>query len=294
MAHTGDLSGKGARTHPSTLSSRRHPDDHDSLRVAGGPPAVLPAREAAGPRCVGRSWPDAQPSLTPSITTTVVEPSRTPPPLKALIVDDCRLHRENLATVFTVFANTKPAVAWDLPSLAAALAKDEPEVVLVNMGTRDNVALLRLVRETCPEAKVIVVGICEEDESLVIACAEAGVAAYHLRSEPLDALLDLMSRVAGGQSICSPAVSAILLKRISSLASQRRIEPVEPVLTAREMQILEMLELGLSNRDIADRLCIALHTVKNHVHSVLTKLGVSTRAEAGAYYRFVRYPGSVS
>lgn len=56
-------------------------------------------------------------------------------------------------------------------------------------------------------------------------------------------------------------------------------------LTAREIQILRMLEAGLANREIAGRLCIAVHTVKNHVHSVLTKLGVSSREEAAALAR---------
>jgi DNA-binding NarL/FixJ family response regulator len=59
----------------------------------------------------------------------------------------------------------------------------------------------------------------------------------------------------------------------------------ELVLTAREIQILRLIESGLSNQEIADHLYIALHTVKNHVHSVLSKLGVSTRAEAAAYAR---------
>lgn len=58
----------------------------------------------------------------------------------------------------------------------------------------------------------------------------------------------------------------------------------------RETQILQMLEMGLSNRDIADRLSVALHTVKNAVHSVLTKLGVSTRAEAAARVRALDLP----
>jgi ATP/maltotriose-dependent transcriptional regulator MalT len=75
---------------------------------------------------------------------------------------------------------------------------------------------------------------------------------------------------------------------LSVLAAQRQPEAKELVLTAREIQILQLLEIGLSNRDIADRLFIALHTVKNHVHSLLSKLGVSTRAEAVACSRSFR------
>jgi DNA-binding NarL/FixJ family response regulator len=79
-----------------------------------------------------------------------------------------------------------------------------------------------------------------------------------------------------------------LLQRLSALASQPQNPLGERILTAREVEILGMLEAGMSNREIADRLCIAVHTVKNHVHSVLTKLGVATRAEAAASARTQR------
>ena len=88
----------------------------------------------------------------------------------------------------------------------------------------------------------------------------------------------------------------MLLRRLSALAARRQPMAKELVLIAREAQILCMLEMGLSNRNIADHLGIAIHTVKNHVHSVLTKLGVvltrlgvSTRAQAAALARTVRY-----
>jgi DNA-binding NarL/FixJ family response regulator len=209
--------------------------------------------------------------------------------IRTLIVDDCTLHRDNLAAIFTANGGAVPAVAWDVPSLYVALSQQSPEIVLLNMGSRDNVVLLRSVRELCPDAKVIAVGLSEDDESEIVACAEAGVAGYHLRAESLDDLLVLMSKVAIGESRCSPGVSAILLKRLSTLAAQRQPESRELVLTTREIQILRLLELGLSNRAIADQLCIALHTVKNHVHAVLSKLGVRTRAEAAAYARSVGY-----
>ena len=77
------------------------------------------------------------------------------------------------------------------------------------------------------------------------------------------------------------------MRRLSSLATQRQPFSTELVLTMREAQILHMLEMGLSNRDIADQLYIAIHTVKNHVHNLLAKLGVSTRAEAAARFRTV-------
>lgn len=207
------------------------------------------------------------------------------PTAEFLIIDDCTLQRETLATVVCREGMSTPAVAWDLLSLQHALAENAPQVVLLSVTTRDSIALLRAVRQLCPAARVIVVGIAADDEDAIIGCAEAGVAGYHMRTDSIDDLLQLMSKVANGESACPPEVSAVLINHLSTLAAQKQPSPKELVLTIREMQILKMLEMGLSNRDIADQLCITLHTVKNHVHSVLNKLGVSTRTEAAAISR---------
>lgn len=206
---------------------------------------------------------------------------------RVLIVDDCTLYRDYLAAVVASHGVVAPGVAWDLPSLVAAFDATLPRVILLNMATRDSAMLLRQALNLSPHLRVVVLGVAEDDESEIVACAEAGVAGYHMRTESLEDLLVLIHKVAAGESLCSPRVSAMLLRRLSTLASQRQSTPKELVLTAREIQILRMLELGLSNRDIADRLCIAVHTVKNHVHSLLAKLGVSTRAQAAALARTV-------
>jgi DNA-binding NarL/FixJ family response regulator len=221
--------------------------------------------------------------------TRVAQPANRLSCARILIVDDCTLYRESLAAVVVAHCSYLPAAAWDLPSLRASLGEVAPDIVLLNMVAHDAEVLLRTVGANFPHAKVVVTCLSEYDEAAIVACAEAGVAGYHLRTDSLDDLLILVSKLLDGESYCSPKVSAILLKRLSALAARRQPEAMELVLTAREIQILRLLEMGLSNRDIADRLCIALHTVKNHVHSVLNKLGVSTRAEAAAYSRSLRY-----
>lgn len=208
--------------------------------------------------------------------------------VRILIVDDCMLYRDNLGEALA--ARGLPAIgfAWDIRTLVIAMRERSVEVILLNIATRDSAALLNIAVATDPSVRIVALGVSEDDESGVIACAEAGVAGYHTRAESFDDLLAQIEKVAGGETICSPRVSAILLQRLSALAAQSTGAPKDWVLTAREVEILAMLEAGLSNRDIADRLCIAVHTVKNHVHSVLTKLGVSTRAEAAAAARAQR------
>jgi DNA-binding NarL/FixJ family response regulator len=209
--------------------------------------------------------------------------------VKILIVDDCMLYRDNLATALA--ANGAPAAgfAWDLPTLAAAMRETPVGVILLNIATRNSAALLAAAMAIDHRVRVVVLGVSDDDESGVIACAEAGVAGYHTRTESFEDLLVLIGKVAAGETLCSPRVSAILLRRLSTLAAQPQPAPRELVLTSREAQILGMLKMGMSNRDIAAQLCIAIHTVKNHVHSVLTKLGVSTRAEAAAVAHTLRY-----
>jgi DNA-binding NarL/FixJ family response regulator len=208
-----------------------------------------------------------------------------------LIIDDCTLHRDNLAAV--IAANgAAVSVAWDLPTLITAVRDTSSGIVLVNVATLDSETLLEAASTINPGARVIALGVSEDDESAIVACAEAGVAGYHTRNQTLEDLLVLMAKVAAGEAWCSPRVSAVLLRRLSALASQREPANKEIVLTAREAQILQMLRVGMSNRDIATQLCIAVHTVKNHVHSLLSKLGVSTRAEAAALSHGVRWtPG---
>ena len=92
--------------------------------------------------------------------------------------------------------------------------------------------------------RIIVLGASENDESEIVACAEAGVAGYHMRTDSLEDLLVLIRKVAAGESSCPPRVSAILLRRLTALASRRQPAAKELVLTAREAQILRMLELG--------------------------------------------------
>jgi DNA-binding NarL/FixJ family response regulator len=204
-----------------------------------------------------------------------------------LIVDDNTLYRQNLAAALAASLDSAPHVAWDTVSLLSCLEQCPPDVVLLSMATTDAAALLQSVSRSRPEAKVIAVGVWEGDEQTIIACAEAGVTGYHLRDESFDDLVSLMKKIAAGESMCSPKVAAVLLRRLSSLAAERKPDTGDLVLTAREVQILRMLELGLSNREIADRLCIALHTVKNHVHSILGKLGVRTRGQAVALSRSI-------
>jgi DNA-binding NarL/FixJ family response regulator len=156
-----------------------------------------------------------------------------------------------------------------------------PDVALVDVAGPQGTASVRVIRKECPNVKVVALAV-PEVEDLIIGCAEAGVAGYVTREGSLEDLVATLESVSRGETLCSPRIAATLLRRLTDLAAQRDPQPQLPRLTARELQIVGLIDEGLSNKEIASRLCIGLATVKNHVHNILEKLQVHRRGEAAA------------
>ena len=149
------------------------------------------------------------------------------------------------------------------------------DVVLVEVSTP---SALQAARAAVSEATggVVAFGI-PMDEHLVIGCAEAGVAALVDADATLAELSSAITHVARRERSCTPGVAATLLAYFSSPTLQEGMDRFR--LTRREREIAEMVAAGLSNKEIARRLCIALPTVKIHVHNLLAKLHVERRTD---------------
>ncbi len=147
-----------------------------------------------------------------------------------------------------------------------------------------------------PEVQVVVAGV-PRNEALVVAYIEAGAVGLVTEEQDLDQLLQAIRTVKRQEGYLSPDLVPALLRRLSSLrralidpqAAARRLE----ALTPREHEILGMLSQGYSNRAIANRLRIAVGTVKNHIHTILQKLRVSGRWEASACLEIAARAGCV-
>ena len=203
-----------------------------------------------------------------------------------LIVDDCRLYREGLAVIIArEYSQVAVRTAHDMDSMLRTLDQRCSDVILLNLASVDSCALMRAARAQSPQSRLIVLGVSEDDEGGIVACAEAGVSGYHLRTGSLAGLVQLISSVIVGESLCTPRVAAVLLRRLAVLAAGGHSDSRGLALTQRETQIVHLLELGLSNKQIAAQLCIEVATVKNHVHNLLAKLGVHRRAHAAAVIR---------
>jgi two-component system, NarL family, nitrate/nitrite response regulator NarL len=196
-----------------------------------------------------------------------------------LVVGPVRVYREGLAHAFARHDDVQ--VIGTAASAAEALrqiAELGPDVVLVDVSPPDGVEAARAL--SAAPVKLVALAAPEDDVS-VIACVEAGVSGFVAREGSLVDVVSATQAVVRGETACSPEIVAALLRRVATAASP----PPSAPLTARERQIVGLIDQGLTNKEIAARLCIELSTVKNHVHNVLEKLGARGRWEAAARMR---------
>jgi two-component system nitrate/nitrite response regulator NarL len=212
---------------------------------------------------------------------------RRSPLMRIFIVSQISLYREGLSAlldrrdgmeVIGVAADESEAVDM---LLGARLA---PDIILLDMSRPDGVTAARWLIDEVPDVRVFAITVPNHERE-VVACAEVGVAGFVTSEASLDDLVDALQCAARGEMLCSPAIAAALLRRIAAVARDRELAKPLTLLTSREREIVALIDEGLSNKQIAQRLFIELPTVRNHVHNILGKLGVHRRAEAVALIR---------
>lgn len=205
--------------------------------------------------------------------------------IRVLVASDVRLYREGLADSLRRGGRVEVVgTAADGGATMRCARELAPDVVLVDLAMVDWESTVRGIVDSARDTGVVVLGVREiEDE--VVACAEAGVAGYVTREASLEELVEVVESVARGESLLAPRIGALLLRRVAEAAGRSRAPTAVGRLTPRELQVVGLIDEGLSNKQIAGRLSIELATVKNHVHSILEKLEVERRAEAAARVR---------
>jgi two-component system nitrate/nitrite response regulator NarL len=205
--------------------------------------------------------------------------------IRVLIVAEIRLYREGLAQMLRAEPEIDVlATARGADEAVKALREAAPDIVLLDMAIPDNTWLVRALVAAVPGTRVVALAV-PEIEREVLACAEAGVAGYVTRDASIEDVVAAVVSAARGEVLCSPRMVATLFERVATLALEASPASIESRLTARELEILDLIDQGLSNKEIARRLTIELSTVKNHVHNILDKLNVSRRSEAAARRR---------
>lgn len=177
---------------------------------------------------------------------------------------------------------------------AISRVKKEPvDIVLISTRLPDHgsyTLATELVKDF-PSTKILILGITETREQ-VLDYIEAGVTGYVLRESSLDDLLAAIRAAYHDKALVSPEIAAALMQRVNELSnviSQTGLTPPDTnSLTSREMEVLDLLYQNKSNQEIAQALVIELGTVKNHVHSILKKLGVSSREDAAMLSAYLK------
>lgn len=204
--------------------------------------------------------------------------------IDVLIVSDIRLYREGLAEMLARDGRLRLAgTAGSIDLALAHLESSEAQVVLLDMGLPESRAAVGAIAASGRRAKVVALGISETCAD-VVSCAEAGVRAYVCRESSLQDLVTAVERAVAGELYCTPRIAAALMDSVARLSARAAGEDGAQ-LTQREIEIAELLDQGLGNREIALRLHISVATVKVHVHHILEKLGTGRRGEATAKLR---------
>jgi two-component system, NarL family, nitrate/nitrite response regulator NarL len=208
--------------------------------------------------------------------------------VRVMIASEVRLYRIGLERLLREIPDVTivgaASSAEEAYELAGALIH---EVMLLDMAMPDAYGIAKRVGRMSPVRKVVALGT-PEDEAEVLACAEAGIAGYVTREGSVDDVVAAIRTIARGEVYCSAKVASSLVRRVAERANSAAaaaggteyVAGRSGSLTTREAQILKLMQQGLSNKMISRTLGIELPTVKNHVHNILTKLGIRRRAEA--------------
>jgi len=163
-----------------------------------------------------------------------------------------------------------------------------PDLILmdVRMPEMDGLAATKEVKQRYPETSVMMLTMHENPDYLLEAL-KAGAAGYVLKDAPQQEIIEAVRRVRNGESPMDPELAARLLRRLTSegeMQSETRVPQAAAYetesLTPRELEVLGLMKLGRTNREIAEDLVISLGTAKNHVEHIMGKLNVSDRTQA--------------
>jgi DNA-binding NarL/FixJ family response regulator len=202
---------------------------------------------------------------------------------RILVVDDHPITRDALASLLAQGGFDVVGEAADGHEAIELARSLQPELVLLDltMPGLDGLSALPGLREAAPEAEIVVLTASGTEDNLLTAI-RAGAAGYLLKSESPDRIVTFLRGVARGEAALSGEVARSLLDQVRAGGRLGGSVPDAntTALSARELEVLLLLDEHLSTDAIADRLYISEHTVRSHVKSLLRKLGVSSRRAA--------------
>ncbi|HWF72788.1 MAG TPA: response regulator transcription factor [Solirubrobacteraceae bacterium] len=207
-------------------------------------------------------------------------------PIRALIVDDHDLFRTGLSSLLAATEGIDVVAQAPGGKMGVRLARElKPDVILMDlrMPDLDGLDAIQEIVEHEPAARIIALTV-GSDEGDVAAAVVAGACGYLVKDAPLDDVVIAVRAAARGEAWLSPRAAAALLDRVRRDNVESEPEPeVISRLSPREVEVLRLVARGLENSEIAEELGISPRTAKNHLSSILGKLGMTNRIQAAIY-----------
>ena len=206
--------------------------------------------------------------------------------IRVAIVDDNRLVREALAAMLGRLPDVQIVAAAS--ANAEVLGRETPDVLLLDagLGDEDSLNVAAAIAKRRSGTKVVIMDLMPTNEDIV-QFVNAGVAGFVLKDATFDEFVATIRAVAAGDKVLPPRMTETLFSQIAlggdARGRERVLEDVR--MTRREREVIELIGEGLSNKEIAQRLNIAAHTVKSHVRNVMEKLALHTRLQIAAFAR---------
>jgi DNA-binding NarL/FixJ family response regulator len=201
--------------------------------------------------------------------------------IRVLIVEDHPMYREGLRATLSLCADITVVATSDTAGEAlAAAVRQQPDVVIMDLQLPDGsgVALTRVIRSRLPRCQVLVL-TGHQDDDTVASAVRAGALGFVTKDATGDEIADAVRTVARLDGAFTGGAVGSLARRLGAQSTQTD-SPFTHALSRREHEVLALIAAGHSNAYIADHFVLSLKTVRNYVSSILTKLGVASRAEA--------------
>ncbi len=212
-------------------------------------------------------------------------PPEVPGQIQVFIVASIRLYREGLCELLARAPGLHViGTAGSYPELVERWQEINPDVLLLDINIANSLEIARKVYTSGSHLKMVALSVEEADDSIV-SWAEAGISAFVTEEGSLQNVVDAIYSAKAGELHCKPSLAGKLIHRLAALGAATTQSNGLKRLTDRETEILELVECGLSNKEIARRLIIEVATVKNHVHNLMEKLNVHRRERAASYLR---------
>ncbi len=204
--------------------------------------------------------------------------------IRVMLVDDHEIVRQGLRTLLERREHLQ--VVAEAGSVAEAVEvglRVRPDVIVMDVRLPDGTGIeaCRDIRAECPDVRVLMLTSYADDEA-VYASIIAGAAGYLLKQTRGRELVSAIERVAAGESLLDPEVTAAVLSRMRDMAAGKHHDKLAE-LSDQERRILNLIAEGKTNREIAATVFLAEKTVKNYVSTILNKLGMERRAQAAAF-----------